>query len=143
MRIEFGKVREYAVATGAELPEYNDPTGPIPPTFLSTVVFWDQLTAALHQPEAVDAFAQLNMEPNFRQLLVAEQEYIFHGPLPAVGDVLQTSHRFGSVEIKEGRRAGRMAFVRFAIEFRDETGELRAECLYTTVYTARPAVASA
>jgi len=144
MPIEWGKIREYAAATAADPALYmEDRRAPIPPTFLSTVVFWDTPGEATRTPEVAGALASLGIEADFRQLLSAEQEYVFHGPLPRAGDVLLTSHRFDSVETKEGRRGGTMVFVRFAVEFRDEAGDLRAECLYTSVYTTRAAVGAA
>src|SRR5262245_13757026 len=134
MPIEWGKVREYAIATGAARPEYlDDRHAPIPPTFLSTVVFWDSLGTSLESPEAEAAFAELGLDRDMRRVLSAEQEYVFHGPLPRAGDVLFTSPRFDRVEVKQGRR-GPMIFVHFAIEFRDDGGTLRAECLYTSAY---------
>jgi N-terminal half of MaoC dehydratase len=141
MPIERGKIREYAISTGMPKPEYlDDPRAPIPPTFLSTVIFWDQPGMALRDPAAVEALASLNIKTDMTQVLSAEQEYIFHGPLPRAGDALVTSPRFDRVEIKEGRRGGRMVFLKFAIEFRSEDGDLRAECLYTSAYTTQAAV---
>ena len=141
MPVEWGKIREYAVATGSRSPDYLDnPDAPIPPTFLSTVIFWDQPGGGLRTPEAVAAMEELGLEEDIRNVLSAEQEYIFHGPLPRAGERLALGHRFDGVEVKEGRRGGRMIFTRFAVEFRDpSTGALRAECLYTSVRTSQAA----
>jgi hypothetical protein len=141
MPVERGKIREYASATGATSRDYlEDELAPIPPTFLSTVVFWDQLGSAFSQPEAVTALASLGIEGSVEQLLSAEQEYVFHGPLPRAGDQLTTSPRFDGVDVKVGKRGGQMVFLRYAIEFRSGDGELRAECIYTSVYTSKAAV---
>lgn len=134
MPIERGKIREYAVATENGRPEYlDDPRASVPPTFLATVVFWEQLTEAVRSPRAERAFTALGMQPDVRRLLSAEQEYLFHGPPPRAGDLLFTSLRFDRVSEKSGRR-GQMLFVHFTVEFHDGDGALRAECRYTSAY---------
>src|SRR5258706_11063419 len=123
MDVERGKVREYARATGAAWPAYLDgAAAPIPPTFLSTVVFWESLNGVLDAPEAKAALAASGVHPDVGRLLSVEQEYLFTPPLPHVGDVLETTLRFDGVQAKEGRRGGRMLFVRFAVEFSDPRG---------------------
>lgn len=142
MPIEWGKIREYAVATGSSDPDYlENPNAPIPPTFLSTVVFWDQPGRGMQTPEAVAALAGVGdgQETDIRNVLSVEQEYRFHGPLPRAGDRLTLTHRFDGVEVREGRRGGHMVFSRFAVEFRDGDGTLRAECLYTSARTSQAA----
>jgi N-terminal half of MaoC dehydratase len=142
MPIEWGKIREYAVATGSNHPDYLiNPGAPIPPTFLSTVVFWDEPGRGLRSPEAGAALAELGVDRDVdvRNVLSAEQEYRFVGPLPRAGDRLMLTHRFDGVEVKSGRRGGQMVFTRFAVEFRDADGTLRAECLYTSVRTSQAA----
>lgn len=134
MPVERGKVREYALATGAPWPAYlDDPAAPVPPTFLSTVVFWESLHDVLDAPETVAALAAHGVEPGVGRLLSVEQEYLFSPPLPHAGDVLETTLRFDGVTAKEGRRGGRMLFVRFAVEFAGPQG-WRAECRYTSAY---------
>jgi hypothetical protein len=95
----------------------------------------------MQTPEAVAALAEVdsNQETDIRNVLSVEQEYRFHGPLPRAGERLMLSHRFDGVEVKEGRRGGRMVFNRFAVEFRDPDGTLRAECLYTSARTSKAA----
>jgi hypothetical protein len=142
MPIEWGKIREYATATGSTDPDYLDnPNAPIPPTFLSTVVFWDQPGRGMQTPEAIAALAEVGAgeDSDIRNVLSVEQEYRFHGPLPRAGERLALAHRFDGVEVKEGRRGGRMVFSRFAVEFRDADGTLRAECLYTSARTSQAA----
>jgi hypothetical protein len=142
MPIEWGKIREYALATGSQHPDYlQNPEAPIPPTFLATVVFWDEPGRGLRTPEALAALAELGVEgdTDIRNILSAEQEYRFTGSLPRAGQRLWLSHRFDGAEVKEGRRGGRLVFTRFAVEFRDADGRLRAECLYTSVRTSQAA----
>ncbi|MBV9952276.1 MAG: MaoC family dehydratase N-terminal domain-containing protein [Acidimicrobiia bacterium] len=144
MPVERGKIREYAAATGNARPEYmNDPCPPIPPTFLSTVVFWDTVGDVFASRDAVDAFAAAGITPGWEGLLSVEQEYRFDGALPCAGDTLELVRRFDGVETKEGRRGGRMVFVRFAIEFRDGDGSVRAECRYRSAYLGAAASSAA
>jgi len=138
MPIEWGKIREYASATANARSEYLDnPRAPIPPTFLSTVVFWDELSGVFETPQAVTAFADSGLDRDIRRLLSLEQEYVFHGPLPRAGEVLTTSGRFGHLVAKQGRR-GPMTLVHFTVEFRGADGALRAECHYTSAYLSSP-----
>src|SRR5579863_1788249 len=92
MPVEWGKIREYAVATGNDRPEYmENPSAPIPPTFLATVIFWDAPGGGLRTPEAEAALQELGLETDIRNVLSAEQEYRFFGPLPRAGDRLSLS----------------------------------------------------
>lgn len=95
--------------------------------------------------EAAAALAELGIDPDVdvRNLLSAEQEYRFVGPLPRAGETLVLTHRFDGAEVKQGRRGGQMVFTRFAVEFRDLDGALRAECLYTSVRTGQAATEEA
>jgi hypothetical protein len=139
MPVERGKVREYAGATGAAWPSYlDDPAAPIPPTFLSTVVFWETLRDVLDALETRAAMAEHGIEPGFGRLLSMEQEYLFSAPLPRMGTVLETRFRFDGVTPKEGRRGGRMLFASFAVEFLRE-GQWAAECRYTSAYLTESA----
>lgn len=132
MPIERGKIREYARATGADRPEYVDePCPPVPPTFLATVVFWEDLGDVFTRPGFADALAGLGASFDVRNLLSLEQEYIFHGPLPRAGDELTTHVVLGDV-VEAATRRGPMARVGFTVEFRDLDGSLRAECRYTS-----------
>lgn len=134
MPVELGKVREYALATGAGRPEYlATDTPPVPPTFLSTVVYWERLTDVFATPEAVAALTESGIEADVRRLLSLEQEYLYTGPLPRAGDVLDTRLRFDGITAKQGRRGGGMLLVRFAVEFHGPHG-VRAECRYTSAY---------
>jgi acyl dehydratase len=143
MPVELGKVREYALATGAVGPAYlADPAAPIPPTFLSTVVYWESLQDVLDAPETVAALAAHGVVPDVGRLLSVEQEYRFAPPLPRAGEVLETRLRFDGVTAKDGRRGGPMLFVRFAVEFLRD-GDRVAECRYTSAYLPGGAPSSA
>ncbi len=141
MPVEWGKIREFATATGSSNPEYlADPDAPIPPTFLATVLFWDQPGRGIGPSEddlALLAEHGLGQDGGLSNVLAAEQEYVFHGPIPRAGDRLVLAQRFDGIEIKQGRRGGQMVFSRFTIEFRDPDGTLRAECHYASARTGK------
>lgn len=142
MPIEWGRVREYAAATDAARPEYlDDPEAPVPPTFLSTVVFWDDLTRVFDLPETRAGCEAIGVTPDVHRLLSLEQEYEFHGELLHAGETVTTGLRLDSVEHKSGR-SGSMAMVHFTVTFTDSDGELRAECHYTSAFLANPGVHS-
>ncbi|WP_329241968.1 MaoC family dehydratase N-terminal domain-containing protein [Streptomyces sp. NBC_01478] len=139
MPIEWGKVREYATATAAARAAYlDDPNAPIPPTFLATVVHWSTIGETVRAPEVAEACATVGIEPDVRNLLSLEQEYVFHGPVPRAGETLHNSERLQDVRIKQGRR-GPMVMVRFLVSFHDTEGLLRAECRYTSAYVRKEA----
>lgn len=134
MPVEWGKVREYAAATAAR-PEYlDDPKTCVPPTFLVTATFWYKLGQSVRAPEVEEACASIGISARVRNLLSLEQEYLFHGPPPRVGDTLQISERLHDVRITRAR-TGPMVIVRFTVFFNDaHDGTLRAECRYTSAY---------
>jgi hypothetical protein len=70
--------------------------------------------------------------------LHGEEEYIFHGPPPRVGQALTVQARITDRYSKPGKRGGNMRFGTIVTEFRDETGVLVAEQRTTVVETARP-----
>jgi acyl dehydratase len=131
--VETGKIREYAAATAATAAEYAAPSGaPMPPTFLSTVVFWEDLTEVFDTPAARAAFVRAGITPDVRRLLSLEQEYLIHRDYPRAGDELATSVRFERAEVKDGRSA-RMLLLRFAVDFADGE-ELVATARYLSAY---------
>lgn len=135
--IERGKVREYSTATAAARPAYlDDPKAVIPPTFLVTVTFWAQLGHSVRNPDVARACSSVGITADVRHLLSLEQEYIFHGPPPRVGDTLQISEHFRDVRINDAR-IGLMVVVRFTVSFRDNSGAVRAECLYTSAFVKK------
>ena len=138
MPIERGKIREYAVATGAARPAYlDDPKAPVPPTFLATVVFWRPIGETVRSPEVLRACAEAGVAADFGSLLSLEQEYVYHGPLPRAGETLRTAERLRDITLKHNREGRAMVVVRFTVSFHDERGDLRAECHYTSAYVHR------
>ena len=120
MRVELGKVREFARATNSRHHEYQQDEGVSPVTFLQTSAFW--------QTRANDPLPDRNM----RRSLHAEQEFVFHGPPPGAGTRLIGAARIDKVYEKQSRR-GTLTFVELVTEYRDEAGALVAESRLTGV----------
>lgn len=123
MEIERGKIREFARATMSRNPAYLDEDRPpIPATFLMTQAFWrDERSEAW-------VMAELKLEGS----LYAEQEYIFHGPLPRAGDRLTFQTVIEDIYRKPGRR-GEMVFVVAVTRYWNRDDVLVAEGRATAV----------
>jgi hypothetical protein len=127
LELERGKIREFARATFSTNPSYLDDQAPVvPPTFLTTMIFWSG-------PEA-DPWQFVRMDQS--RGLHAEQEYVFHGPPPRAGTRLTARSRIESITTKPGRRGGELTFVVQVTEFRDPSGTLVAEARLTGVETS-------
>ncbi len=134
--IERGKIREFARATRSTHAEYLDAEHPVaPPTFLTTMFFWEEGVAGANPWHHVKLDQKRGMH--------AEQEYVYFGPPPRAGAKLTARSRIESVYDKEGRRGGKMTFAVMVTEFRDESGRLVAEARLTGVETERPPDADA
>jgi hypothetical protein len=129
--IERGKIMEFAAATRSSNPAYwADERPPVPPTFLTTQMFWQEWAGAGANPwHAVELDQKRGMH--------AEQEYVFHGPPPRAGTTLTAQSRITDIYQKEGRRGGTLTFAIMVTEFRDESGRLVAEARLTGVETAQ------
>jgi hypothetical protein len=135
---ERGKIREYATATAAARPSYLDePEAPVPPTFLATVVFWAPIGETLRSPEVMRACAEAGVAADLSRLLSLEQEYVYPGWPPHAGETLRTAERLSDIAVKRTRDGRAMVVIRFTVSFRDERGDLRAECNYTSAYVQR------
>ena len=132
MDIERGKIHELARATRSTHPAYFEGDHPVvPPTFLTTMFFWEELVPGSNPWHDVKMDQKRGMH--------AEQEYIFHGPPPRAGTRLTCQSRIESMYEKEGRRGGTLTFAVMVTEFRDETGKLVAEAKLTGVETGKVA----
>jgi hypothetical protein len=122
--VERGKIAEFAAAMQSDNPAYQGPAAIVPPTFLTTAGRW--------APEGARA------EHGFERarLLHGEQEFVFHGPPPRAGEVLQASERVARRFEKEGKRGGTMRFAVLVTEFRDQGGKLVAESRSTLIERA-------
>jgi hypothetical protein len=129
--VERGKVREFARAVGSSHPSYvRSEAPPVPPTFLTTMFFWEREVFGSNPWERVRLDQTRGMH--------AEQEYVFHGPPPRAGERLVCQSRIESVYEKDGKRGGKLGFAVMVTEFRDESGRLVAEARMTGVETAKP-----
>jgi len=130
--IERGKIREFAFATRSASPAYWDDERPVvPPTFLTTQMFWESWAGEASNPWHV-------VELDQQRGMHAEQEYVFYGPPPRAGDRLTAQSRIGDVYSKQGSR-GTLTFAVMITEYRDESGRLVAEARLTGVEAAPPA----
>jgi hypothetical protein len=130
VRVEYGKVREFARATMTADPAYLDTALPVvPPTFLITAGFqWAGPTSSV--TDTIDS------DPH--RALHAAQEFVFHGPPPRAGDRLVARERVSQMYDKDGKRGGSMTFFVITTEFTDTEGNLVAESHLTGVETAAP-----
>lgn len=127
MRVEVGKIREFARATGATDARYfENECPPVPPTFLTTAVFWQP-------PEMQRPYEAAEME--LARVLHGQQRYEYFAPVRA-GDVLSVEIRIDSIETKSGARGGTMRLAHVISEFRDPKGSLVARGTSTTIETA-------
>ena len=134
MGVERGKIREFARATGSSSPEYVDVTDPvIPPTFLTSVVFWQP-------PEAADLYRAIDID--LARLLHGEQEFVFTGVPPRAGTTLHAQTVVEEIYEKEGKRGGVMTFVVMRTDFTDDNGDIVAQARSTAIETGRPPAAA-
>ena len=118
LRVELGKVREFARATKSANPAYLEGEDPVSPaTFLMTSAFW--------RDEAILPWMEADEHPE--RILHGEQEFVFHRSPPRAGAVLVGTSRVDRQYHKEGRRAGPMTVTEVVTEFRDAGGVLVAE----------------
>jgi len=129
--LERGKIREFARAIKAEMPEFLDESRPsVPPTFLVTAGrFWGY---TFDDPRETD-LAKVDLDRSL--LLHAEEEYEFFGPPPRAGTTLRARTKIANVYEKEGRRGGKLIFVVAETEFQNEQGSTVAISRTTVVKT--------
>jgi acyl dehydratase len=125
MRVETGKVREFARAVKDPNPLYRQPEGVVPPTFLMTIAHW---IGDLGQTRSA-------VKLDYRRLLHGEQEFEYVRPIRP-GDVLTFRSRTKDVFEKDGKRGGKMLFVIGETEFKNQRGEVVAYSRNTAIQTA-------
>jgi len=123
--VERGKVIEFARAIQAEHPQHQAEAATIPPTFLTTQLFWEKLTDGSNPWALVQMSEERGMH--------AEQEYIFHGPPPRAGQRLHAVSRIADITRKTARSGHLLIFVKMVTEYRDDHGTLVAEAILTGV----------
>jgi len=133
MRVEYGKIREFARAISDDDPIYFDEeyakseAGGImaPPTFTQTLIFWD------------GGRGRVDYGLDRRRLLHGEQEFEYVRPIYA-GDVLTATARISNVEKRPGKRGGEMTLVTLETEFKNQRGEIVLYSRSTVIETAKP-----
>jgi acyl dehydratase len=126
MRIEFGKIREFAKAVKDPNPIYSDEKRCVaPPTFLMTIAHWTGDLGTTRSAVKLD----------FRRLLHGEQDFEYVKPIRP-GDTLTFRSRTKDVFEKEGKRGGTMLFVIGETEFKNQRGEVVAYMRNTAIETA-------
>ncbi len=126
MKIEFGKIREFAKAVKDPNPVYFDEkTCVAPPTFLMTIAHWIGDLGATRSAVKLD----------YRRLLHGEQDFEYVKPIRP-GDTLSFRSRTKEVFEKEGKRGGTMTFVIGETEFTNQRGEVVAYMRNTAIETA-------
>ncbi|MCP4334005.1 MAG: hypothetical protein GY785_15205 [Gammaproteobacteria bacterium] len=131
MDIERGKIRDFARAMSAPLPEFIDAPQPlIPASFLITAAYsWGY---SLERPRGT-VFEQIDHDLSVP--LHAEESFRFHGALPRAGERLHCRASLENVWRKQGGRGGDLTFLTMLTEFRNPAGDLVAEERSTTVTT--------
>lgn len=126
MRVEHGKIAEFARAVKDDNPAFRDgERPPAPPTFLMTIAHWIGDLGQTRRGITLD----------YRRLLHGEQEFEYLRPVRA-GDVLRFRSRTKDVFEKQGKRGGAMTFVIGETEFRNQAGEVVAYMRNTAIETA-------
>lgn len=134
MEIERGKIREFARSIYSNHPAYvKEPRPLIPPTFLTVGEYgWGHL---MERPE-ITVLSKIPFD--LFETFDAEEEFIFHGPLPRAGDKLTVHKTIERIYDKQSARSGRLTFVQFLSEFRDSAGQPIAEMRSSWVKTEKP-----
>ena len=84
MRIEAGKIAEFARAVHAHHAAHAGETAVVPATFLTSQFFWEERVDDANPWH----LAKMSQERGMH----AEQEYVFHGPPPRAGDTLSARY---------------------------------------------------
>lgn len=131
--IERGKIREFARAMSAPLPDFNEGRNPvIPATFLVNAPYTWGYT--LERPRGT-ALAQIDHDLSVS--LHAGEQFTFHGSLPRAGDRLIARGQLESVQRKSGAQGGELTFLTFLTAYHAPDGTLRAEQRSISVTTAQ------
>jgi acyl dehydratase len=136
--LERGKLREFATAIGAHLPDYLDqPDAVVPPTFL---VMWAYFWGYLLERPGGTALKTIGAD----QLMSLDggHSYIYPGAPPRIGQTLRACTEVEDIWTKQGRNCGRSSFIRMLSTFRDESGLVVAEWRPTSVIPEVPPAAA-
>ncbi len=113
--VEEGKIREFARATRSRSAEHVRPRDPVSPvTFLASSALW----------MGEENSAWQGVTRDFANILHGEQEFSFHGPLPAAGTELTGLQSIDKTYEKVGARGGAMTFTEVVTRFRKAASDL-------------------
>lgn len=131
MDVERGKIREFARAMYAPLPDFVEGYNPIiPATFLVSAPYtWGY---SLERPRGT-VFE--TVDHDFSVPLHAEESFIFHGEPPRAGDRLTCQLTLEDIKTKSGSKGGELTFLTTLTEYKDPSGRLVAEQRSMTVTT--------
>jgi N-terminal half of MaoC dehydratase len=128
IRVEYGKVIEFARATGARHPEHLSGDLVVsPPTFLQVAALWQTQASSALPPDR---------DPH--TLIHAEQEFEFPEGPPLSGTTLTGHCSVDDEWTKVGRRGGRLDFIRLVTDYTDADGRLAARVRSTYVVPEKP-----
>ena len=120
MRVELGKVREFAKAVKDDNPVFRDPEkGLAPPTFLMTIAHWIGDLGATRSAVKLD----------YRRLLHGEQSFRYHA-MAYAGDRLRFEARIADIYDKKG---GALEFVLRETTVTNQNGVKVADLTCVTV----------
>ncbi|MEW9677203.1 MaoC family dehydratase N-terminal domain-containing protein [Lentibacillus sp. L22] len=131
MKVEKGKIREFAEAIGEDNPIYYDVEAakkegfkgiPIPLTFLTAIDFWGG-------PSFDEKMKKLQLNPV--KVLHGEQEYEYMKDIYA-GDVLTVKSMVSDVAVKKGSSGG-MNLITTENQYTNQNGELVAKSKGVTI----------
>jgi acyl dehydratase len=126
LRVEAGKVEEFARSLRDDNPAYRDEAAanaqgfnavPAPLTFTRTAYF------PRYRPRGIDENLGFNLGLRSEYIVHGKQEYEFERPV-TVGDVLTGTTTLVDIYQREGSRGGTMTFAVYETEFRDQEDEL-------------------
>jgi N-terminal half of MaoC dehydratase len=133
MRVEYGKIREFARATGSAHADYLDAEDPVSPvTFLISSTFW--------QVPGSNPYESI-VEHDMHRVLHGGQKFFFPDGPPVAGTRLVGQSRIGETYTKEGRRGGTMTFIEMITDYRDQAGRLVARVTGTSIVTSQTTTA--
>ena len=126
LRVENGKIAEFAEATQSTNPAYFTNSAPLsPPTFLTTSFFWEGRVDGADMIKCI--------ELNTSKAVHAEQEYRFFGCPPRGGDLLNCQTRIEKVFEKINSKGKKLCFAELVTDYEDISGHLVAQSKMTII----------
>ena len=129
--VERGKIREFANAMYAPIPDFLEGRNPIIPAtyFVSAPYTWGY---SLERPRGT-IFS--SVDHDFSVPLHAEESFIFHNGVPKAGDKFRVRSLIENITQKQGQRGGLLTFFTILTEYFDTSEKLKVEQRSVTVTT--------